>query len=59
VDRVTREIAVVLAKPEVRDAFGKLAFEPRSSTPQQLTAFVQEQLDAYRRVTREVGLSLD
>jgi tripartite-type tricarboxylate transporter receptor subunit TctC len=59
VDRVAKEIAVVLAKPEVRDAFGKLAFEPRSSTPAELTKFVQEQLDAYRRVTREIGLSLD
>ena len=33
VDRVGRELAVVLAKPEVKEAFGKLAFEPRSSTP--------------------------
>ncbi len=59
VDRVARELAVVLAKPEVREAFGRLAFEPRSSTPQELTAFVAEQLDAYRRVARQVGLSLD
>ncbi len=50
---------MVLAKPEVREAFGRLAFEPRSSTPQELTAFVAEQLDAYRRVARQVGLSLD
>jgi tripartite-type tricarboxylate transporter receptor subunit TctC len=59
VDRVARELAVVLAKPEVKDAFGKLAFEVRSSSPQELTAFVAEQLEAYRRVAREVGLSLD
>jgi tripartite-type tricarboxylate transporter receptor subunit TctC len=59
VDRVARELAVVLAKPEVREAFGRLAFEPRSSTPQELSAFVAEQLEAYRRVTRAVGLSLD
>jgi tripartite-type tricarboxylate transporter receptor subunit TctC len=59
VDRLAREMAVVLAKPEVRDAFGKLAFEPRSSTPQELSAFVAEQLEAYRKVTRTVGLSLD
>ncbi|MEK6245219.1 MAG: tripartite tricarboxylate transporter substrate binding protein [Pseudomonadota bacterium] len=56
VDRLARELAVVLAKPEVRDAFGRLAFEPRSSTPQELAAFVAEQLDAYRRVAREVGI---
>jgi tripartite-type tricarboxylate transporter receptor subunit TctC len=59
VDRVSRDIAVVLAKPEVREAFGKLAFEPRSSTPQELSAFVAEQLEAYRRAARAVGLSLD
>jgi tripartite-type tricarboxylate transporter receptor subunit TctC len=59
VDRLTRDMAVVLAKPEVREAFGKLAFEPRSSTPQELSAFVAEQLEAYRRAARAVGLSLD
>jgi len=59
VDRLARELAVVLARPEVRAAFGRLAFEPRSSTPQELSAFVAEQLEAYRRVTRAVGLSLD
>ncbi len=59
VDRVARELAIVLARPEVRDAFGRLAFEPRSSTPQELSAFVAEQLEAYGRVARQVGLSLD
>ena len=59
VDRVAREIAVVLARPEVKDAFGKLAFEPRSSTPQELSVFVAEQLEAYRRGARAMNLSLD
>ncbi len=59
VDRVGRELAIVLAKPEVKDAFGRLAFEPRSSTPQELSAFVAEQLEAYRRAARAMNLSLD
>ena len=59
VDRLARDIAVVLAKPEVREALGRLAFEPRSSTPQELAAFVAEQLEAYRRAARAVNLSLD
>ena len=59
VDRVAREMAVVLAKPEVKEAFGRLAFEPRASTPQELAAFVAEQLEAYRRAAKAVGLSLD
>jgi tripartite-type tricarboxylate transporter receptor subunit TctC len=52
-------MVVVLAKPEVKEAFGRLAFEPRASTPQELTAFVAEQLEAYRRAAKAVGLSLD
>jgi len=59
VDRVGRDLTTVLARQDVKDAFGRLAFEPRSSTPQQLSAFVLEQLEAYRRVARQVGLSLD
>lgn len=59
VERLAREMAVVLAKPEVREQFGRLAFEARSSSPQELTTFVAEQLEAYRRVVRLVGLSLD
>jgi tripartite-type tricarboxylate transporter receptor subunit TctC len=59
VDRVGRDLTAVLARQDVKDAFGKLAFEPRSSTPQQLSAFVVEQLEAYRRVAKQVGLSLD
>jgi tripartite-type tricarboxylate transporter receptor subunit TctC len=59
VDRVARDIAIVLAKPEVKDAFGKLAFEARSSTPQELSAFVATQLGAYGRAARAAGLSLD
>lgn len=59
VDRVGRELAIVLAKPEVKDAFGKLAFEPRSSTPQELTALVVRQLEAYGRGARAMKLSLD
>ena len=59
VDRLARELAVVLVRPEVREAFGKLAFEPRSSTPQELSAFVAAQLDAYGRAARASGLSLD
>lgn len=59
VDRVGRDLAAVLARPEIKDAFGRLAFEPRSSTPQQLSAFVAEQLEAYRRGARAMNLSLD
>jgi tripartite-type tricarboxylate transporter receptor subunit TctC len=56
VDRVARELATLLKRPEVREAFGKLAFEPRSSTPEELAAFVKEQGEVWRRVVAEVGI---
>ena len=59
VDRLNKEMVIVLAKPEVKQAFGKLAFEPRSSSPQELSSFVAEQLRAYGAAARASGISLD
>jgi tripartite-type tricarboxylate transporter receptor subunit TctC len=58
-DRINKEIRAVLVRPEVKEAFGKLAFEPKGSTPQELTAFMKEQLEAYRRGAQLMKLSLD
>jgi tripartite-type tricarboxylate transporter receptor subunit TctC len=55
-DRVARDLAVVLARPEVRESLGKIAFEPRSSTPEGLTAFLKEQLDSWGRTARAAGI---
>jgi tripartite-type tricarboxylate transporter receptor subunit TctC len=59
VERVGRELAVVLARADVKEAFGRIAFEPRASSPEALRAFVIEQLEAYGRAARAVGLTLD
>lgn len=56
VDRLSRELIALLKRPEVREAFGNLAFEPRGSTPEELAAFTKEQLDIWRRVVGEVGI---
>jgi tripartite-type tricarboxylate transporter receptor subunit TctC len=56
VDRLARELAVVLKRPEVREAFGKLAFEPRSSTPEELTAILKQQIEVWGSTAREVGI---
>jgi tripartite-type tricarboxylate transporter receptor subunit TctC len=56
VARVARELGVVLKRPDVRTAFEKLAFEPKSSTPEELAAFVKEQGEVWRRVVAEVGI---
>jgi len=56
VNRLARELGVVLQRPEVREAFGKIAFEARSSTPEELAAFLKGQIDVWRRTAEEVGI---
>jgi tripartite-type tricarboxylate transporter receptor subunit TctC len=56
-ERVARDLAVVLARPEVREGMGKIAFEPRSSTPDELTAFLKDQIDSWGRTARAAGIN--
>lgn len=56
VDRVARELAVVLKRPEVHEAFGKLAFEPKSSTPEELSGILKQQIEAWTSAAREAGI---
>ena len=56
VDRLARELAAVLKRPDVRENFGKLAFEPKSSTPEELSAILRQQIEVWGRTAREVGI---
>ena len=55
-DRLSRELIALLKRTEVREAFQKLAFEPRGSTPEELAIFVKEQGEVWRRIVREIGI---
>jgi len=55
-DRVARELAVVLKREDVREGMGRIAFEPRSSTPDELTAFLKEQTESWTRTARAAGI---
>jgi tripartite-type tricarboxylate transporter receptor subunit TctC len=59
VDRLARELAVVLKRPDVRENFGKLAFEPKPSTPEELTAILRQQIEAWTSIAREVGIKAE
>ena len=59
VERLARELAVVLKRPDVREGFGKLAFEPKSSTPEELSAILKKQLEVWGSVAREVGIQAE
>jgi tripartite-type tricarboxylate transporter receptor subunit TctC len=55
-DRLSHELIALLKRPEVREAFGKLAFEPRGSTPDELAAFTKEQGTIWRRAIADAGI---
>ena len=55
-DRLARELAVVLKRADVREGMGKIAFEPRSSTPAELAAFLKEQTESWTRTARAAGI---
>ena len=57
VDRLAREMATVLARSDVREQLDRYAFEARSSTPEELAAFLTEQLDVWNRTVRDVGIA--
>jgi tripartite-type tricarboxylate transporter receptor subunit TctC len=59
VDRLQRELAVILKRPDIHEQFGKIAFSPRSSTPEELTAFLKLQIDTWTSIARDVGIKAD
>jgi tripartite-type tricarboxylate transporter receptor subunit TctC len=58
-ERLSRELQALLKRPEVGEAFGRLAFEPRGSTPEELSAFLKEQIAQWRRAVVEAGIKVE
>lgn len=56
VERLARELAVVLKRQDVRESFGKIAFEPKSSTPEELSQILKDQIQIWTGIAREVGI---
>jgi tripartite-type tricarboxylate transporter receptor subunit TctC len=59
VERLARAMAVVLARPDVREQLGRYAFEAQSSSPEELAAFLKEQVEVWRKTVQDVGIARD
>jgi tripartite-type tricarboxylate transporter receptor subunit TctC len=59
VDRLAREIAVIAARPDVREQLERHAFDARSSTPEEMAAYLKEQVEVWAKTAREVGIVPD
>src|SRR6266571_4753977 len=56
VDRLSREVNAILQRPAVREQFEKLGVEASGSTPEELAAFLKQQLVDWGKAAREAGL---
>jgi tripartite-type tricarboxylate transporter receptor subunit TctC len=55
--RLSREVAAVLQRDEVRAGLDKAAFDYKSSTPQELADILKEQLRVWSGVARDAGIA--
>lgn len=53
---LNREVAGVMRQPALRQRLTDLAFEPRTSTPDELGALAARQLEVWRRAVVEAGM---
>jgi tripartite-type tricarboxylate transporter receptor subunit TctC len=56
VERLSLEVAAAMKRPDVREGLDRAGFDYESSTPQELGAFLEEQLKVWGTVAREAGL---
>jgi tripartite-type tricarboxylate transporter receptor subunit TctC len=59
VDRLAREMKTVMARADVREQLGRYAFEGESSSPEELGAFLKEQLGVWRQTIKDTGIQPD
>ena len=59
VERVAREMKVVAAKPDVKAALDKIAFEVQASTPEEMGAVLLQQLNLWKKTAADVNLERD
>jgi len=56
VDRLATEMRAVAGRRDVRDALDRIAFELQTSTPQEMSALLGDQLQTWRRAVQELGI---
>lgn len=49
VERLNRELVAAAKRPDIREHFAKIAVEPATSTPDELGAFVKDQIDVWKK----------
>jgi tripartite-type tricarboxylate transporter receptor subunit TctC len=53
VDRISKEIAAILKQPDLQERMGKMGFDTRSGTPEELAQVLEADLKRWGQVVRE------
>ena len=59
VERLNKEFAAAMGRPDVQTQMERQAFALSPSSPDQLAAFVKEQMESYRRTLQAAGVQPD
>jgi tripartite-type tricarboxylate transporter receptor subunit TctC len=57
VTRLNRELVAAMKRPEILEQFAKIAVEPATSTPEELGAFVKDQIDVWKKTMAAAGVA--
>jgi tripartite-type tricarboxylate transporter receptor subunit TctC len=58
VDRLNAEIAKVIARPEIREAWARQGAVPMTMTPDQFGAFLKQDIDKWAKVIKTAGIQI-
>ena len=59
IERLHRELKVVMASPEVKSHFAEAGIEIMSSTPAEMDGYFREERDRWARVIKDIGAKID
>jgi tripartite-type tricarboxylate transporter receptor subunit TctC len=59
VERLQREIAKIVALPEVKEQLSGMGFDPIANTPEQFAAYIHAEITRWGKVVREANLKVD
>jgi tripartite-type tricarboxylate transporter receptor subunit TctC len=59
VDRLQREIAKIVALPDIKEKLAAMGFDPVANTPEQFAAYINAEIIRWGKVVREANLKVD
>ena len=59
IDKISRDVAVILALPSTEEFMAKQGAEPFISTPEQTAAVIKEEVARYAKIIKESGIKYE